>query len=102
MRTTSILLTIALLIPVIGNLFFAFQYYLLSSHRMLGQPGSTFMFRSYAAPLLGDFIFIVLALILNVKQKYYENSIMCATRVGAYILFMILNFASNFLFNWLK
>jgi len=64
---------------------------------MFGHFSSALMLRSYAAPLVGDFIFIVIALVLNFKQKYYENSIMCATRVGAYILFIMLNFASNFL-----
>lgn len=102
MRTTSILLTISLLIPVIGNVFFALQYYFINSHRTFGQVSNSFVLRSYAAPLIGDFIFIVIALVLNVRRKYYENSIMCTTRVGAYILFMLLNFGSNFLFTWLK
>jgi hypothetical protein len=102
MRTTSILLTIALLIPVIGNLLFAFQFYFMNSHRMFGKVDNAFILKSYAAPLVGHFIFIALAMILNIKQKYYENIIMCATIVGSYILFVLLNFGSNFLFNWLR
>ena len=102
MRTYSILLTIALLIPIIGNMLFAFEFYYLNSHREFGHVDNVFILRSYATPLVGDFVFIAVALVLNFKRKYYENCIMCITIVSTYIMFLILNYGINFLFNWLR
>lgn len=102
MRTYSILLTLALLIPIVGNALFALQFYYINNHREFGHVGNEFILRSYAPPIVGDLIFIIVALILNFKQKYYENCIMCITVVLSYIMFIILNYGFNFLFTWSK
>ncbi|HTK19768.1 MAG TPA: hypothetical protein VL442_09660 [Mucilaginibacter sp.] len=102
MRNYSIVATIALLIPITCNLFYALQFYYLNNHREFGHVESTFVLRSYAAPLIGNIIFVIVALILNVKRKYYENCIMCITVVAGYIMFIILNYGVNFFFQWLK
>ena len=54
------------------------------------------------SPILIDFGFIIIAVFLNVKMKYYENNIMCGTRLLAFFASLILNFGSSILFQWLQ
>lgn len=47
-------------------------------------------------------IFIVIALVLNNKEKYLENSIMCGTLLSSYIISTVLFYGNVILSQWLK
>jgi len=102
MKTPSIILTIALLIPVGGNILTAFSYYMMRSHSEFTQFDKSILIRSYAPALIFDFIVILTAIILNANRKYLINTVMCATVVGGFILHTVLFYTISALSTWLK
>jgi hypothetical protein len=101
MRTVSILLTVLLVLPIGYNLFNAYEVHLMQS-RFMHSQGIDFATWRTLSFILIDVVFIIIALVLNFKEKYLENSVMCGTLLLAFIMSVILNFATSFLFNWLK
>jgi uncharacterized membrane protein (DUF106 family) len=102
MKTASIVLTVALLIPISGNLLSAYQLYIVNSHRELFHTDPIFIIRSYAPALTFNLFALIVAVILNIKQKYLTNTVMCATLTGGYIFQIILQYGFFILFTWLK
>ena len=62
--------------------------------------GNEFLYANMVRLALSVFIyvlFLIVALILNAKQKYTENSVMCGTLIIAYILFYLVSTVANIL-----
>ena len=100
MRTASIIFTLLLVIPFGWTIFSAISTYYVKVP--FGPSRDLFILRGFAIGILYDLMVLVIAIILNVKKKYYENCIICGTVVFGFILFEVLNYASIFLFQWLK
>jgi len=100
MRNLSIVATILLIIPVGGILLSAIQIYYMErkllSHQFLYET----VFRE-ATSILIYLVFFVIALILNTRQKYLENSIMCGTLIISFILFYTANLLTTLLIPFL-
>ncbi|AYL96622.1 hypothetical protein [Mucilaginibacter celer] len=102
MKTTSAVLTALLFIPILGCIFFAFQVYMRINITSDEQFAKHVAFQNLL-PVVVYLICLVAAIVLNVKQKYRENSIMCGTIVGVYILSVIVSSVGTFIANtWLK
>jgi hypothetical protein len=102
MRTASIVLAFALLIPILGNLLSAYQYYVFNSHNQFIHQDNWFIIRSNAPGFIYLLIVVVVAIVLNTQKKYLINTVMCITVIGGYIIHTALFLSINFLFSWLK
>jgi len=103
MKNLSVILTLLLIAPIGYTLFSVFEIYHVQSIFMRGYGGiMRIMLLRILSPVLIDLGFIGIAVFLNVKMKYYENSIMCGTILLGFLVTVILNFGSLILFQWLK
>ena len=100
MKTVSIALTLSLIIPIGSALFRVYSYKYLEVN-MFSHPSNYIVWTMFSYILI-DIFFILLAIYLNSKQKYYENSIMCGTLLASFILSLIINSANSFVYIWLK
>lgn len=101
MKTLSLILTILLILPVGYQLFSAYEAQLMRtrfdpSH---GIDSFTWQMLSY---ILIDITAIIVAVVLNAKEKYLVNSVMCATLLTTFLLSVIITFVDKFLLLWLK
>lgn len=90
-----------LVLPVISISFSAFQVYSFQNGLMHNNYSLGFVLQ-VASQGLSYIIFLGIALYLNVKRKYYENSIMCGTLLLAFVLSLIIHYGSMFASLWLK
>jgi len=96
MKNLSIVATVLLIIPIAGILLSALQIY--NSERTFTE--SQFMYLNllrFAASIFVYILFLIVAIILNAKQKYLENSVMCGTLIIAFILFYLVNIGTSVL-----
>jgi hypothetical protein len=100
MRNLSILLTVLLILPMVSIVFSAYNTYsfdnIVTHHMVNG-----FFLWQMLSPLIIDFIFLVIAIYLNFKRKFFENSIMCGTLVFSFILFFTMNICSSVVYHWI-
>jgi hypothetical protein len=101
MKIVSAFLTLALILPIGYQVFSAYEYHVTQSRLMFSHGDSFIMWQILSYTLI-DVFFLIVAIVLNIKQKYRENSIMCGTLLVAFILSVVIHFVSTFLFNWLK
>src|SRR5215216_3768294 len=99
MRTLSVLLTLFLLIPILVNLSLIFQHHYFLS---FDASASKTILVNNLFSIFFYVVVIVVAFILNNMEKYLENSIMCGTLLGTYIIFTAFFYISTFLMQWLK
>jgi hypothetical protein len=96
MKNLSIVATVLLIIPIAGILVSTIQVYKAESTT----TGNEFLYINMARLALSILIyvlFLIVALILNAKQKYIENSVMCGTLIIAYVLFYLIDAVANIL-----
>jgi hypothetical protein len=101
MKIVSIFLTISLILPIGYQVFSVYEYQAMQSKLMFSH-GDNFMTWEMLSYTLVDVFFMVVAVVLNLKQMYRENSIMCGTLLVAFVLSVVIHFTSTFLYNWLK
>jgi len=101
MKTLSIILTTLLILPIGYQLFSDLQSQLIRGPFEHSQGIDPFTWRLLSY-LLIDVFFLITAIVLNIKEKYLENSIMCGTLLVSSVLSVMITFADTFLFNWLK
>jgi len=99
MKTTSIVFTVLLIIPL-GGIFLSALSALAVRHPFESAEGRRFLLWSFASAAIVYFIFLIIALVLNIIRRYYENSIMCATLILGYILELVMHFGTSFLLQW--
>jgi|SRR6185312_15656100 len=102
MKTTSIILTIALLLPITGEILRAYQTYLFDNHLPFTMMNKATIVRMYAPSLIFNSFALILAIVLTIKKKYLINTVMCATLVSGYIISLALFWGINMVFTWLK
>jgi hypothetical protein len=71
-------------------------------NKLMFSPGDNFIMWQMLSYTLIEVFFIIVATVLNYKEKYRENSIMCGTLLVSFTFSVIINFTTTFLFNWLK
>jgi hypothetical protein len=96
MKNLSIVATVLLIIPIAGVLVAAIQVYK-SESTMTGNAFLYINMMRFALSIFVYVLFLIVALILNAKQKYLENSVMCGTLIIAFILFYLVNTAATIL-----
>ena len=101
MKIVSIFLTISLILPIGYQVFSAYEYQAMQSKLIFSHADNFFTGQMLSYTLVYVF-FMIVAVVLNLKQKYRESSIMCGTLLVAFVLSVIIHFTSTFLFNWLK
>jgi len=101
MKIVSIFLTASLILPIGYQVFSAYEYQVMQSKLMFSHADNFVTWQMLSYTLI-DVFFIVVAIVLNLKGKYRENSIMSGTLLVAFVLSTIIHFTSIFLFNWLK
>lgn len=101
MKIVSIFLTVLLILPIGYQVLSAYEYQAMQSKFMFSH-GDNFMTWQLLSYTLIDVFFVIVAVVLNLKQKYRESSIMCGTLLVAFVLSVIIHFTSTFLYNWLK
>ena len=101
MKTLSLILTVLLILPLGYQLFSDLQSQDMRSTFVHTQGIDPFTWRLLSF-LLIDVFFLIVAIVLNIKEKYLENTIMCGTLLVSSLLSIIISFADNLLFNWLK
>jgi hypothetical protein len=100
MRTTSIIFALLLVIPFGWTIASAISVYYV---RMpFEHSPDLFILRGFAIGILYDLIVAIVAIVLITKKNYYASTIICGTVVFGFILYEVLNYASIFLFQWLK
>jgi hypothetical protein len=86
MKTTSTVLTILLLIPIMACAFFAFQSYERISIGFSGATIAKTVAIQQLLPIITYLVCAVISVVLIVKQKYLESSIMCGTVIAFFML----------------
>jgi hypothetical protein len=102
MKTLSFILTILLILPIGYQLFSAYELQLMESRFPTSHHGMDYSVLYELSYVLIDIIAIIVAIVLNAKEKYMVNTVMCATLLITFLLSVIINFADKFLFLWLK
>ena len=101
MKILSIFLTVMLILPIGYTLFSVYEMRLTQS-MLTSSHLTNIVTWQMLSHIVVDLVFMVIALILNLKKKYLENSIMCGTVLVSFILNVTVNFATVFLLHWLK
>jgi DNA-binding transcriptional regulator of glucitol operon len=101
MKTLSYILTCLLILPVVAMLLAAWQYVHFQSLLPGMQTNKLFVYEMLS-PIIIEVIFAIIAIYLNIKNKYLENSVMCGTLLVSFILSILLRYGVSFLFLWLK
>jgi|ERR1700735_2936136 hypothetical protein len=99
MKTLSLILTVLLILPIGYQLFSAYELQLMESRFRTSHHGIDYSVLYELSYLLIDVIAIIVAIVLNAKEKYLVNAVMCATLLITFLLSVIINFADRFLFN---
>lgn len=99
MKTLSSILTSLLLLPIIYTAVSAWEYTHLNTFL---SAASRPVIYNMLSPVAIDVLFIIVALYLNIKGKFLENSIMCGTILASFILSVILNLGISFITVWLR
>jgi hypothetical protein len=102
MKNLSIILTVLLILPMGYQLFSAYEFQLSQSRLPWSHHGIDLSVIYSLSYVLIDIIAVIVAIVLNAKEKYLVNSVMCATLLVTFLLSVIISFADKFLFLWLK
>lgn len=101
MKNLSLILTVFLILPIGYTLFSVYEMRLMESKSIFSHPDN-FMTAQMLSYKLIDIFFIIVAVVLNAKQKYRENSIMCGTLLVSFLISVIINWGSSLLYNWFR
>ena len=102
MKNLSLILTVLLILPIGYQLFSAYEVQIMQNRFEMSRHGINYSALYMLSYVLIDVIAIVVAVVLNAREKYVVNSVMCATLLATFILSVIITFADKFLFLWLK
>lgn len=97
MKALSYTLTCLFIFPIAYVLFYTWNY--VHHDRLIPgmQPDKRIIFEMLS-PVIIFLIFIITAMYLNIKGKYRENCIMCATLLISFALSMLIPSAISFLY----
>jgi hypothetical protein len=101
MKILSYILTCLLILPVAYTLLSTWQYIHFNS-LLPGMQINKIMIYEMLSPITIELLSAIVAIYLNIKNKYLENSIMCGTLLVSFILSAILHIGISFLYTWLK
>ena len=96
LKNLSIILTVLLLLPIASTVSGIYQFYVIDKAQQYYHGDNTMLLR-YLNPLAIELLFVGAAIVLNFNKKYLINSVMCGTRVAAFILWFLFNLLINIL-----
>src|ERR1700744_5597255 len=97
MRNFSIILTVALIVPVCVISFSAYSMARLDAY------GSTrILIYQLLSPIIIYAMVAIVACILNSQRKYQENCIMCGTVLSLFLISTIINVGFGLVSQWLR
>jgi hypothetical protein len=97
MKALSYILTCLLVLPILYVLFYTWQYIHFNS-LLPGMRTDKRMLYEMLSPIIIEVLFIIVAIVLNIKRKFRENSIMCGTLLVSFTLSILLHFSLFFLY----
>jgi len=102
MKTVSLILTIALILPMLGTLSSTYQMYIFQNRGQFGHVVNNEFILRLLSPIITNLIFLCIAFFLNIKRKYLENCIMCGTLLLSFVMYLVMSFGINVISQWLR
>ncbi len=88
MKVLSLVLTILLVIPLLYSVFSTYESYRLQSILIHGEAAH-FMLLQLISTIIQHLLYLVVAIVLNSKQKYYANSLICGTLLVSFAVSLV-------------
>ena len=102
MKTASIILTLLLILPIGYSLLSAYERNISDSKLFMSANSIRFIEWYALRYIVIDLVFVIIAIVLNVKGKYLVNSVMCGTILFSFFLSLAVNFGTTILLNYVK
>ncbi len=97
MKTLSIILTILLILPVGYAFLSAYESYTVQ-RAFMSQPGMGEFQWHLFTPIAENLIYLCVATVLNAREKYLANSLICGTLLATFFISLIFYYGVNIFF----
>jgi hypothetical protein len=101
MKIVSLFFTLLLILPIGYTLFSAYESYVFES-KFESAGSIRFIEWHTLSYIIIDVVFLIIAIVLNAKEKYLVNSTMCGTLLLSFFLSLAVNFGTNILLSHVK